>query len=82
MIWHIRITFATTWFVFAKTNSFSYLYVKNTCFSKSKIYFKTSFDQTPKTPPFPIIKLLPHKRANFAIKYSYTKTFEKFTSNS
>jgi hypothetical protein len=31
-------------------------------YSKSKIY------QVPKTPPFPIIKILLHKRPNFAIR--------------
>jgi hypothetical protein len=30
--------------------------------------FKNSFDQLPKTPPFPIIKLLPHERTTFAIR--------------
>jgi hypothetical protein len=29
--------------------------------------FKTSFDEKPKTPPFPIIIFLPHKRVVFAI---------------
>jgi hypothetical protein len=43
-------------------------------FWQIKISFRTSFDPTPKTPPFPIIKFLPHKRAVFAIKYSYTKS--------
>jgi hypothetical protein len=37
---------------FCKTNSFSYLYVKTLCFGKSKISFKTSFDQKAKAPPF------------------------------
>jgi predicted MFS family arabinose efflux permease len=34
-IWHIWIIFVTTWFIFTK-QFFSYLYVKNTCFDKSK----------------------------------------------
>jgi hypothetical protein len=38
------------------------------------------WSNTKKCPFFPIIKFLPHKRVVFAIKYSYTKTFEKFTS--
>jgi hypothetical protein len=33
-----------------------------------KRYFKRKIDQVPKTPPFPIIKILPHKRPNFAIR--------------
>jgi hypothetical protein len=31
-------------------------------------YFKRKIYQVPKTPPFPIIKILPHKRLNFAIR--------------
>jgi hypothetical protein len=52
-------------------------------FWQIKASFKTSFHQIPKTLPFPIIKVLPHKRAVFAIKHSYTKNFWKnheFTS--
>jgi hypothetical protein len=30
--------------------------------------FKSKFDQMPKTPPFPIIGILPHKRTIFAIR--------------
>ena len=30
--------------------------------------FKSKFDQMPKTPPFPIIEILPHKRTMFAIR--------------
>jgi hypothetical protein len=40
-------------------------------FWQIKISYKTSFDQILKTPPFPIVKISPHKRAIFAMKYSY-----------
>jgi hypothetical protein len=36
-------------------------------YSKSKIY------QVPKTSPFPIIKIIPHKRPKFAIRGFWTK---------
>jgi hypothetical protein len=44
---------------FRKTNSFSYFYVKNTLVLQIKTFFKTSFDQKPKAPPFSIIKISP-----------------------
>jgi hypothetical protein len=31
-------------------------------------YSENEIDQVPKTPPFPIIKILPHKRPNFVIR--------------
>jgi hypothetical protein len=37
-------------------------------FGQIKRYSKRKIDQVPKTPPFPIIKILPHKRPNFAIR--------------
>jgi hypothetical protein len=58
---------------FHKTNYFSYLYIKNTCFGKSRDLSRVNFDQMPKTPPFPIIKLLPYKRPIFAIRGFWTK---------
>jgi hypothetical protein len=33
-----------------------------------KRFFKSKFDQMPKTPPFPIIEFLQHKRTVFAIR--------------
>jgi hypothetical protein len=30
--------------------------------------FKSKFDQIPKTPPFPIMEILPHKRTIFATR--------------
>jgi hypothetical protein len=41
--------------------------------------FKCNFDQMAKTPPFPIIKILPHKRTFFANKRVLTK-HRKFNS--
>jgi hypothetical protein len=35
-------------------------------------YSKSKIDQVPKTPPFPIIKILPHKRPNFSIRVFLT----------
>jgi hypothetical protein len=37
-------------------------------FGHIKSYSKSKIDQVPKTLPFPIIKILPHKRPNFAIR--------------
>jgi hypothetical protein len=72
-IWHIWITFATTWFVFAKQINFP-IFMSKHLFWQIKKIFKTSFDQIPKTPPFPIIKFLPYKRAVFAIRGFRSKT--------
>jgi hypothetical protein len=41
-------------------------------FGHIKSYSKSKIDQVPKTPPFPIIKILPHKRPNFAIRVFWT----------
>jgi hypothetical protein len=41
-------------------------------FGQIERYSKRKFDQMLKTPPFPIIKILPHKRPNFAIRVSWT----------
>jgi hypothetical protein len=52
-------------------------------FGHIESYSKSKIDQVPKTPPFPIIKILPHKRPNFAIrvfctnKNSYSIIFQK-----
>jgi hypothetical protein len=62
-IWHIWITFATTWFIFTKHVLFP-IYQKH-LFWQIKRSFKSKFDQMPKTPPFPIIKFLPHKGTFF-----------------
>jgi hypothetical protein len=35
--------------------------------------FKSNFDQMAKTPPFPIITILLHKKPNFAIRVFWTK---------
>jgi hypothetical protein len=37
-------------------------------FGHKERYSKRKIDQVPKTPPFPIINILPHKRPNFAIR--------------
>jgi hypothetical protein len=37
-------------------------------FGQIKRYSKRKIDQAPKTPPFSIIKILPHKRPSFAIR--------------
>jgi hypothetical protein len=44
----------------------TYLFVHIESYSKSKI------DQVPKTPSFPIIKILPHERPNFAVRVFWT----------
>jgi hypothetical protein len=41
-------------------------------FGQIERYPKREIDQVPKTPPFPIIKILPHKRPNFAIRVFWT----------
>ena len=43
-------------------------------FWQIKRSFKSKFDQMPKTPPFPIIKFLPHKRTIFAITWFWSNT--------
>jgi hypothetical protein len=42
-------------------------------FGPNERYSKREIDQVPKTPPFPIIKILSHKRPNFAIRVFWTK---------
>jgi hypothetical protein len=54
--------FATTWFVFTKQIHFPISMSKTLLFWQIKISFKTSFDKKLETPPFPIIKFLPHNR--------------------
>jgi hypothetical protein len=68
-IWHIWITFATTWFIFANQILLSQKHL----FGQIERCFKSNFDQVPKTSLFPIIKILPHKRPNFAIRGFWTK---------
>jgi hypothetical protein len=46
---------------------------QTTLFGQIERYSKSKIDQVPKTPPFPIIKILPHKRPNFAIRVFWTK---------
>jgi hypothetical protein len=41
-------------------------------FGHKEKYSKSEIDQVPKTPHFPIIKILPHKRPNFAIRVLWT----------
>jgi hypothetical protein len=41
-------------------------------FGQNDRYSKRKIDQVPKTPPFPIIKILPHERPNFAIRVFWT----------
>jgi hypothetical protein len=41
-------------------------------FGHIKSCSKSKIDQVPKTPPFPIINILPHKRPNFAIRVFWT----------
>jgi hypothetical protein len=41
-------------------------------FGHIESYSKSKIDQVPKTPPFSIIKILPHKRPNFAIRVFWT----------
>jgi hypothetical protein len=42
-------------------------------FGKIERYSKSKIDQVPKTPPFPVIKILPHTRPNFAIRVFWRK---------
>jgi hypothetical protein len=71
---------------FLKTNLFSYLYVKNICFGKSKDLSRIVLIKYKKILLFSIIKFLPHKRTIFAIRgfWSNTKNSNtkilKFTS--
>jgi hypothetical protein len=56
-------------------NKFFFLFISQThLFGQIEIYFKSKIDQVQKTPPFPIIKILPHKRPNFAIRGFWTNT--------
>jgi hypothetical protein len=41
-------------------------------FGHIESYSKSKIDQVPKLPLFPIIKILPHKRPNFAIRVFWT----------
>jgi hypothetical protein len=41
-------------------------------FGQNERYSKRKIEQVPKLPLFPIIKILPHKRPNFAIRVFWT----------
>jgi hypothetical protein len=58
-IWHILVILSPLGLFL------QYFYVKNTLFWQIKTFFKTSFDKNTKNSPFPIIKILPHKRIIF-----------------
>jgi hypothetical protein len=72
VIWHIWITLCHHLVCFCKSNSFSYL-SQTHLFGQIERYPKSEIDQVLKTPTFPIIKILPHKRPNFAIRVFWTK---------
>jgi hypothetical protein len=79
LIWHIWITYATTWFVFAKQIHFPFSMSKTLVLVNQNLS-RLVLIKTPKTPLFPIIKFLPHKRAFFWNKRILSlKAFEKFT---
>jgi hypothetical protein len=42
--------------------------LKTLVLANQSIFSRLVFIKTPKTPPFPIIKFLPHKRAVFVIR--------------
>jgi hypothetical protein len=66
-IWHIWITLCHH--LICLQIKFFFLSVSQThLFGQIERYSKSKIDQVPKTPPFPIIKILPHKRPNFAIR--------------
>jgi hypothetical protein len=66
---------------FHKTNAFSYLYVKNTCFGKSKYLSSLVLIKSQKSPPFSHNQISPPQECSFCnkrvlikeTKYSYTR---------
>jgi hypothetical protein len=53
---------------------FFFLFLSQThLFGQIESYFKRRIYQVPKLPLFPIIKILPHKRPNFAIRVIWAK---------
>jgi hypothetical protein len=58
--------------LFLKIKFFFLSLTQTPLFGQIERYPKREIDQVPKTPPFPIIKLLPHKRPNFAIRVFWT----------
>jgi hypothetical protein len=54
--------------LFSQNKLFFLSLCKTHLFWQIKRSFKSKFDQMPKTPPFPILKFLPHKRTVFAIR--------------
>jgi hypothetical protein len=54
--------------LFSQSKFFFLSLHKKHLFWQNKRSLKSKFDQMPKTSPFPIIKLLPHKRTIFAIR--------------
>jgi hypothetical protein len=55
-------------------NKFFFLSLSQThLFGQLESYSKRRIYQVPKAPPFPIIKILPHKRPNFAIRVIWAK---------
>jgi hypothetical protein len=65
--WHIWIILPPLG-LFRKTNSFSYFLAKNTLVLQIKTFFKTSFDQKTKAPPFHVRKIPPPQESSFAMR--------------
>jgi hypothetical protein len=70
-IWYIWITFATT-DLFLQIKIFFLSLSQTHLFVQIERYSKSEIDQVPKTPPFPIVKILPI-RPNFAIRVIWTR---------
>ena len=67
IIWPIWITLCHHLVCFCKSNYFFLSLSQTHLFGQIERYSMSRIDQVPKTPPFPIIKILPHKRPSFAI---------------
>jgi hypothetical protein len=87
-IWHIWIILPPLG-LFSQCKFFFSLLYQIHLFCKLKYFSRQFLNKSHETPPFPIIKFLPHKRVVFAVggfwsktKYTNTKFFDKFTSGS
>jgi hypothetical protein len=58
--------------LFLQIKSFFLSLSQTHLFGQIKRYFNGKLDQVPITPPFPINKILPHQRPNFAIRAFWT----------
>jgi hypothetical protein len=80
-IWHIWITLCHH-LVFLQIKFFSLSLSQTRSFVQIVRHSKSEICQVPKTPPFPVVKIPPHKRPIFAIRVFWTNNKLNYFQNS